>query len=117
MQSDHSSVHHTEISRIKNAEEVGWEFVCHSCGYCARYLVDRQGAQRLEIVCIGDPTARHTSGQISPSTGDWQDIPAPCVGFEDPGRGIADQNMSDELDAWLPPHLQAKIEAILSKYF
>ncbi len=131
MQFKRSSVHQTEIHRIQNAREGGWEFVCHSCGYRARYTIDREGTQKLEILFVGDSSARHTTGMAPENEMDGQGYgeiydpvcPLPEVGGYDPAD--SDQTPPDDVgmgqegflarDDWLPPRLQEQVEAILRK--
>ncbi len=128
MLSDHSSVHHTEINRIDNPEQGGWEFVCHSCGYRARYTVDSQGTQKLEILFVGDTSARHASGMAPANEVDMQST----FPIYDPLEEELDtleyssQTPLDDLDLgqehllagddWLPLELQEQVEAILQKF-
>jgi hypothetical protein len=104
--------HHTEISRIKDGDEGGWEFVCHSCGYRARYTMDKYGNQKLEILHLGDSSARHTSG-----------LPEQTPWFEPFGEAspepLDDVGLSPESllgEPWLPDHVREQIEAILMKF-
>jgi hypothetical protein len=128
MQSDHSSIHQTEINRIQNAEESGWEFVCHSCGYRARYTINQQGAQKLEIIVVGDSSARHSTGIPPESAMDPQGFPAVFDPVE-ANRTASSSNLQtppddagfepeDDLtgDIWLPVDIQEQVEAILQKY-
>jgi hypothetical protein len=119
MRNDHSSVHSTEINRIQNGDEGGWEFVCHSCGYRARYTMDKHGTQRLEILFVGDTSARHTSEKVEEvfgaSTGEapeeWQ---AEWQGPQDDDGLEAD--VPGWEDDWLPENIQEQVKAILKKF-
>lgn len=59
------SIHQTTTVRIHNPDQDGWEFVCPTCHYRARYVSHTaSGAQHLEIVNIGDPAVRHTTSHV-----------------------------------------------------
>lgn len=98
MPSDELTTHETITRSIQSADVRGWEFVCPTCGYRARYTAraQRSGPQ-LEIVHFGDPQARHTSNHtLGAPVEDW---PA----YE------ADEETQD----WIAPDLRQQIEELL----
>jgi hypothetical protein len=111
MEIDHPCIHHTEINKIHNGEEEGWEFLCHNCGYRARFTVDRTGTQRLEIIFIGDPSARHISHEALEETYVMQED---CLCTPD-DAGSSDIFYEDE-EAWLTPELRAQVEKIIGNF-
>ncbi len=113
MSEEYPAIHHTEINRIQNGDEGGWEFVCHNCGYRARYTIDKHGSQKLEILFLGNSSARHTSGPLDRvPPGDPQVVERPeppdDVGLRSGDLGV------DE--TWLPEDLRDQVEAILRKF-
>jgi hypothetical protein len=113
MRNDHPSVHNTEINRIQNGDEGGWEFVCHSCGYRARYTMDRHGTQRLEILFVGDTSARHTSGQTQMPIDGLKNEVETSSPLDDAGLDASEVGLNE---LWLPKNVQEQVEAILRKF-
>jgi hypothetical protein len=113
MNDDYPTVHNTEINRIQNGDEAGWEFICHSCGYRARYTIDIYGTQKLEILYVGDSTARHTTGQSEQTArSDGLDLHYDEL-LDDAGLDMDDTYLDD---IWLPEDLREQVEAIMKKF-
>ena len=94
-------LHKTETIPIDAQAGNEWELVCYECSFRARYSQDlNHGANRLEILDIGDPQARHTGNQGSASM-------YPQV---DHGRV---RRQRDDDEAWLTPELRQKLSDIL----
>jgi hypothetical protein len=101
---DNLQVHYTITERIERENGSGWEFTCQQCSYRARYIhFPEHGKQTLEIIDIGDPTARHTNNAHREFIG--EDLQG-----QDNLPGI----LEDE-DSWLTPELREQIDAILGK--
>lgn len=97
-------IHQTNTNSITTTSLDGWEFSCHLCGYKARYLIE-SGDQKLELLNIGDPRARHTSSPID-GTYDFDNS------IIDHGQGRSDfGNFEDRV--WLPPELEQQLDEIL----
>ncbi len=89
-------VHRTLTRSLSQSKAGGWEFFCPLCGYQAHYVANgRKDTYRLEIVQLGDPEARHTSGQ----------------NIAGAGFHALDQEIEEE--EWLTPELRFKLEEIL----
>ncbi len=114
LKTDHPSVHHTEIKKIQNGDEGGWEFICHSCGYRARYTIDRAGTQRLEILFVGDSHARHTSKSIVEDRSERQEEREILYLQDD--SGLPEEPLLEEEDNWLTPEIRAQVEAIMKDF-
>lgn len=102
---DNLKVHYTITERIEREDGAGWEFTCRECSYRARYIhFPEHGKQTLEIIDIGDPTARHTNNAhkeyLAGNSESQGSVP-----------GIFDDEAS-----WLTPELRQQIEAILGKF-
>ncbi len=92
------TIHQTTTNRIHNAERGGWEFACPTCSYRVRFIMHTRHEQRLEIIDLGDPEARHTSNHV-------------------PVRPMEDWPVSESDDlheAWLTPELRQQIEDLLT---
>jgi hypothetical protein len=102
---DNLQVHYTITERIQGENGYGWEFTCKECSYRARYVhFPKHGKQTLEIIDIGDPTARHTNNAHKEILGEGSQAQDAVPGF-----------FEDEA-AWLTPELRAQIEAVLGKF-
>lgn len=95
---DKLNIHYTLTHRITTPHSSGWEFSCQQCSYRIRYTrLPGKDKLALEIINIGDPSARHTN-----NTPDW---------FQD--NPIA--NSTEEEGSWLTAELRDQIRIILSK--
>ena len=104
------SLHSTSTTRIAGSRGDIWEFTCPLCSYRARYTQDSSpGAPGLEILSIGDQSARHLSTPDGTAliAEDAADLPEEDV--------TAEENDFDGDQAWLPPNLRAQVEAILRR--
>jgi hypothetical protein len=95
------AIHRTVTHRI---HEYGWEFVCPTCGYRARFTSPPTfGRQQLEILNIGDFQARHVSS-------DW---PVRQTSSR-PVRVVEAEMQDDDDEAWLTPELRQQMEELLA---
>lgn len=102
---DNLQVHYTITERIQGEGGSGWEFTCKECSYRARYIhFADHGKQTLEIIDIGDPTARHTNNAHKEfRSNDTVDA------------GLVPNIIEDET-SWLTPELRGQIESVLAKF-
>lgn len=102
------SIHQTITLTLDESEGGGWEFYCPSCGYRARYTHGSSGDEnRLDVLSIGDPQARHVSDPTQ--VGPRQDAAAPGTSEDEDISGAED-------DVQLPPDLEQQLEEILSQF-
>lgn len=102
---DDITVHYTITQRIISPGGSVWEFFCHDCGYQARYIdMAQHGEQKLEILDVGDPAARHTNN--SHELGRVGELGS---------RGAQEREVADE-ESWLTPELRKQIEDILAGF-
>ena len=94
-------LHKTETIPIDAQAGNEWELVCYECSFRARYTQDlKHGANRLEILEIGNPQARHTGNQGSTR-----------VHLQlDHGPAL---RQHDNEEAWLTPDLRQRLSEIL----
>jgi hypothetical protein len=102
---DNLQVHYTVTERIEGEKGSGWEFTCKECSYRARYIhFPDHGRQTLEIIDIGDPTARHTNS-------------AHQVYLDQSSQnGEYEHNIFEDESSWLTPEIREQIDAILAKF-
>jgi hypothetical protein len=98
-------VHYTRTKRVQAQNGSGWEFSCRQCSYRVRYIqLNEHDKRTLEIIDIGDPTARHTNNILKGFVAsDLQDR------VEQPDQ-IVDE------DTWLTKELRQQIDIILGKF-
>lgn len=90
-------LHKTETIPIDAQAGNEWELVCSECSFRARFT--QQGANRLEILDLGNPQARHAGNQGSATTINPDHYPA--------GR------RGDNEETWLTPELRQRLSEIL----
>ena len=94
-------LHKTETIPIDAQTGNEWELVCYECNFRARFTQDlNQGANRLEILDIGDTQARHSGNQGS----------ATVLPQLDYGSG---RRQRDDEEGWLTPELRQQLSEIL----
>ena len=87
-------VHHTIIRQLTGTDGEGWEFHCADCGFLTRYyLPGCTPDAQLEIISLGDASARHLSEVLS--LGDSRD-----------------EFVEEE---WLTPEIRQTIQRIVQK--
>ena len=93
-------LHKTETVPIEAQAGKEWELVCNECSFRARFAQDlKQGANRLEILDLGDPQARHAGNQGSAAPTNLDYYPS--------GRRGSDE------ETWLTPELRQRLSEIL----
>ena len=93
-------LHKTETIPIEAQAGNEWELICNECSFRARFSQDlKQGANRLEILDLGDSQARHAGNQGSAATINPDPYPA--------GR------RGDHEETWLTPELRQRLSEIL----
>lgn len=105
MSANYQSVHHTEIYELHEqpgGTVIGWEFVCPQCSYQARYVAQ---TQRLEIINLGDPHARHTGNQLAAKPAPSREVRLMEISAEDEGMEYVP----------LPDHLEKQLMEILAR--
>ena len=94
-------MHQTETIPIDEQANNEWEFVCYECSFRAKYTRSlNHGKNRLEVLDIGDPQARHTAHQGTANLRPQFD------------GGLARRVGANE-EAWLTPELRKKLSEIL----
>jgi hypothetical protein len=102
---DNLKVHFTKTEKIEREDGAGWEFTCDECSYRARYIhFPEHGKQTLEIIDIGDPTARHTNSANQENLAESL-----------PNQASVPTIIEDEA-SWLTPELREQIDLILAKF-
>ena len=106
MAENQQTVHETETYELHDRPDgpiVGWQFVCPQCGYQAHY--DAR-AQKLEIVNLGDPAARHAGNQLPAKPALSRELMVLEKSEEDEGLDFVP----------LPDHLEKQLEEILARF-
>jgi hypothetical protein len=94
-------LHKTEAVPIDAQAGNVWELVCCECNFRARYTQSQNDeANRLEILDIGDPQARHAGNQGSAK-----------INPEHVHGSL--RRRSDDEETWLTPELRQKLSQIL----
>ena len=102
---DNFTIHYTKTEKLQGKNGSGWEFSCKECSYRVRYIYLSENTDRtLEIINIGDPTARHTNNSETEFRD--QELPRPRI----------EANAGEDKSAWLTSDLLDQIQAILAKF-
>lgn len=120
-----NQIHYTVTNRIPESEGGGWEFWCVECSYRVRYTRSHpQLGERLEILDIGDPRARHTSNQAEEATPDEYSSQPEAAETEDewllafniypPDDSTLEAEIFDE-QAWLTPEIRERLGQIIAR--
>jgi hypothetical protein len=98
-------VHYTLTKRIDSHNGSGWEFSCEQCSYKVRYIqLPEHDRRTLEIIDIGDPSARHTNNVLKEFVA------------RDLQGGCDDQVQIVDEEVWLTYELREQIDIILGKF-
>jgi hypothetical protein len=95
------SVHQTLKTRVFSLAGEGWEFTCPNCDYQVQYFVPGSARQaQLNIICLGDAQARHTSDCERNQNDPTQPVPHTVVEY------FTEEN-------WLNPGIRQQLSRII----
>lgn len=103
MSSYEQPIHEILTYSVRYGQHQGWEFICPTCGYHARYVRHTlSGRQQLQVLSLGDPFARHTtSSEVS--------FPQPQVQVR-----TIDLSENDIDESWLTQEIRQQWEELLA---